>query len=213
MDRSAAIAPLSPDSEVAALSHDDRLFIALLLELGRVTPAAIEAYHEPDPVKAGRIGNAALKRMPDVLQLILDRQGLTDAHLAATIMEGMEANRIKYATRQGKITDERVTADHQARATFTRLGMDLRGHHARNALTLEDSEGRPLGPVILPVREGLELPATYELAPGDDQGGDTKDAPGGLPDSGDVDASPVVESDAPEEKTSGGDKNYEGWDE
>lgn len=201
------IDPVSPDTAVADLTHDDRLFIALLLELGRVAPAAMEAYHEPDPVKAGRIGNAALKRMPEVLNLILDHQGLTDAHLAATIMEGMKAERIKYATHQGEITDERVTADHQARATFTRLGMDLRGHHARNALTLQDDEGRPLGPIILPVRAGLELPAVFEV------GGDTKGPPVGLPIPGDADASPVPEDGAPGENIPTEGKDFEGWDE
>lgn len=204
--RRPTIDPVSLDSEAVELSHDDRLFIALLLEYGRVAPAAMEAYHQPDPVKAGRIGNAALKRMPDVLNMILDHHGLTDAHLATTIMAGMEANRTKFATHQGKITDSKVTADHQARATFTRLGMDLRGHHARNALTLEDSEGRPLGPVILPVRAGLELPAVYNV------GGDTKGPPEALPIPGDAEGSPVVEDAAPEENTSGEGKDFEGWD-
>ena len=200
-------------TELEDLSGPDRQFIALYLDLHKIGPAAMQAYDEPDPVKAGRLGNALLKRRPEVFALLMDHLGLTDAHLIQKLKTGLHATKTKYATHQGKILDKRTVPDYATRAAYVRMGLDLHGHAPKQALTLEDDAGRRLGPVILPVREGLELPAAYELAPGANEGGDRQEAPGGDPIPGDVNASPVQEGDVSEKKSTDGDENYEGWGE
>ena len=149
--------PADPTVVDMDMSHNDRLFVALYLEGGRVTEAAIEAYQVPDPIKAGRIGNAALKRFPEVFAMMMDREGLTDKDLIRRLLEGLDAQKTKFATHQGLITDERQVIDHQTRAIYQRIALDLKGHTPNATLTLQDDAGRPLGPVILPVREGAPL--------------------------------------------------------
>jgi len=212
MERSSSLIPSTTDADALALTHDDRLFIALYLEIGQVAPAAMEAYHEPDPVKAGRIGNAALKRMPDVFALQMDHLGLTDAHLVAKIKAGMDAKRTKFATHQGEITDERETDDNQAQATYTRLAMELRGRTAKTNLAIEDSEAR-VGLVILPVREGMELPAQFTVESGDleNDGGVGNEAPGPVCTDLDTNASPTPEEGADTEKGPDG-SDLDGWE-
>ena len=197
-------------TELEDLSGPDRQFIALYLDLHKIGPAAMKAYDEPDPVKAGRLGNALLKRRPEVFSLLMDHLGLTDADLIKKLQDGLDATKTKYATHQGEILDERTVPDYVARAVYVRMGLDLHGHAPKQALTLEDDAGRRLGPVILPVREGLELPATYELATPEQEGGDTQEAPGGDPIPGDVNASPVPGEGVSEEKSTDGGK-YAGW--
>ena len=222
MDISKSITVTTPGDQVATdleMTHDDRLFVALYLERGRVTEAAIEAYQEPDPVKAGRLGNAALKRMPDVFAMVMDRAGLTDKDLIRRLLEGLDAEKTKFATHQGVITDERQVVDHQTRALYQRIALDLMGHAPKQALTIQDDAGRPLGPVILPVREGGHLqPGDITEAvvvpnpdPVETEGGDAMGQGAGVTDTSDADASPVLEEGSSGKNISDEGKDSEGW--
>ncbi len=216
---STAVVLADPGAIDLAMSHDDRLFVALYLEYGRVTQAAIEAYQEPDPIKAGRIGNAALKRMPDVFQLVMDREGLTDKDLVRRLLEGLDAEKTVFAKHLGEFMDQRQVVDHQTRAIYQRMALDLKGHTPKTALTIQDEAGRPLGPVILPVREGghlsqpgdiQEAEVVPESATLKTEGGGTQASGGVLPDAGGSNASPVPPGGDAGEKLPGGGGD-DGW--
>ncbi|HEC62227.1 hypothetical protein LCGC14_3039600 [marine sediment metagenome] len=221
MGTSTGIVPADAGAVDLDMSHDDRLFVALYLEGGRVTQAAIEAYQEPDPVKAGRIGNAALKRMPEVFNMMMDREGLTDKDLLKRLLEGLDAEKTIFAKHQGMIMDTANVVDHQARAVYLRMGLDLKGHTPKTAVTLQDDDGRPLGPVILPVREGgrlapLEHIMDAEVIPDPEpletDGGVHRDQGGLSTDTSVTNASPVPANGAEGKKSSVGGGELEGWE-
>jgi len=160
-------------------SHQDRVFVALYIEMGRVVPAAQQAYQLADPVKAGRMGNAFLKVNRNVLDLVLEREGLTDQALAKTIVEGLSANKVTYAKYQGKIGESRKDTDHTNRLSAAKLGLELKGHINKHKQQLDEGSGST-GPVILPVRPGMELPPTAVILEGEfEQGGDRQEEVGG----------------------------------
>ncbi len=170
---------------VASSSNDwtpqDRVFVALYIELGRVVPAAQQAYSLVDPVKAGRMGNAFLRVNRNVLDLVLEREGLTDQALAKVIVGGLGAMKRTYAKHQGELGEHADDIDHPTRLNAAKLGLEVKGriNKHKQQHTDEDSQG-PTGPVILPVRPGMELPATATILEAQyTEGGDRPDNEGG----------------------------------
>ena len=163
----------------AEWSHDDRIFVALYVESGNASNAAMQAYRLADPVTASRRGNAFLKANSVVLNMVLERQGLTDAALAKPIADALTATKVTHAKYQGEIDTEQSVSDidHGTRLHAAKLGMQLKGHLNKRD-TSDDDEARALGPVILPVPEGLELPSTAEILDTMTKGGDTQGVDG-----------------------------------
>lgn len=159
--------------------HQDRIFVAMYIETGLVVPSAQQAYQIADPVKAGRTGNRFLKRNRSVFNLVLERQGITDTALAKVVAEGLKATKVTYAKFQGKIEDSREDIDHHARISAAKVGLTLTGHLDQHKQRDMDDEQRSTGPVILPVRHGMELPNTAMILDAEiDEGGDEQDIKG-----------------------------------
>lgn len=166
-------------------THEDRTFVAHYVESGNASQAAMQAYGIVDPITASRRGNAFLKANRHVFDMVMDREGLTDRAIVKTIAEGMSAMKRTYAKHQGEMGEHADDVDHRTRLDAAKLGAQLRGHLDKQR-TDDDDDSRELGPVILPVREGMELPATAEIIEAlADDGGDTK-GPAGTPDVPDI---------------------------
>ena len=148
--------------------HSDHVFVALFIETGKVTPAAQQAYGVRDPIKASRMGNAFLKANRSVMDLVLERQGITLATLAKPIADALVANKRTYAKHQGAILDHADDVDHTTRLNASKLGYELIGEINRHKQRRDDDEAAmSTGPVILPVRPGMELPPTAQILEGE----------------------------------------------
>ncbi len=161
-------------------SHQDRVFVALYLEMAKVVPAATQAYGISDPVQASRVGNAFLKANRTVFDLVLEREGLTDSALAKVIVEGMRATKRTYAKHQGEILDHKDDVDHNVRISAAKVGLELKDRINRHKQRADDDRKANAGPVILPVRPGMELPPTSQIIDAEyTEGGDSASIKGG----------------------------------
>ena len=82
------------------------------------------------------IGHQILTRINLTLGETFDLAGLSDEVIARKLQEGLEAERVHFATFEGKFTDERKTPDVPTRLKATELLGKLRGYFVdRHELT------------------------------------------------------------------------------
>ncbi len=146
------------------LTLKQRKWLEVYLETGNATEAARRVYKCKDDNAAGTIGFENLQKLAVPIGEMMDKMGISTARLMKVLDEGLEANKVELAKYQGEIMDEKAFPDHPTRKTYLEMALKLRGL-LRDRLSLEDPDGKPLGPVILPVKE-------CDVKPSDNTGAD-----------------------------------------
>ncbi len=134
------------------LTLKQRKWLEVYLETGNATEAARQAYNCKTDGAAGVIGYENLRKLKISISEMMDRMGLSDARLMKILEDGLTACKVELAKFEGNITDEKSFPDFPIRGVYLEKALKLKGL-LRDRISLEDPDGKPLGPIILPVKE------------------------------------------------------------
>lgn len=90
----------------------------------------LQSMRDAGYTKQSAISNCTRKMKelaPKIIE-IMDRAGLSDDHLVEKLKKGIEAKKVSYFQKAGKVTDERVDDDLMTAHKYIETSLKLRGH-------------------------------------------------------------------------------------
>ena len=124
------------------LTLKQRRFIQAYVRIGNATQAARETLECSTDESAATRGSQMLRKLQIPVSDLMDRSGISDARLVNVLADGLEAERV--------LANGQRYPDYSTRRAYLEIAFKIKGHY-RNKIAVESSDGRPQGPIFLPV--------------------------------------------------------------
>ena len=138
-----------------ALPLKERKFLRQYFKTLEGEKSALKVYNCKNKASASAIASELLAkpRIQEAFIMLLDKAGLSDEKLAKVLKQGLKARETRFFADKGKVTDERVTIDYNARHKYLETALKT-----KKLLPQSGSEDNPIHTkglvMMLPPRAG-----------------------------------------------------------